>query len=34
MIVYHSQINEKIENLNNTCRNVLTKYLTDKSTIL
>ena len=32
--VYYSQINKKIENLNNTLKDILTKYLTDKSTIL
>ena len=32
--VYYSQINKKIKNLNNILRNILTKYLTNKSTIL
>ena len=34
MIVYYSQINKKIENLNNTLKDMLTKYLTNKFTIL
>ena len=33
-ISYHSKINEKIENLNEILYNILTQYLTNKSTKL
>ena len=33
-ILYHSKINEKIENLDETLKNILIKYLTTKSTKL
>ena len=34
MTAYHSQINKKIENLNSTLKDILIKYLTNKSTML
>ena len=34
LVIYHLQINEKIKNFNSILKDMLTKYLTDKSTIL